>query len=406
MKDKKKKKWISPRHARVTRLLDFLFRGYITRKYSVTTTDFDAAGEGPYLILYNHQTGFDQFFVGMVFRAEPVYYVASEDIFTMGLASRAIKYLVNPIPIKKQSADIRAVINCMQVAREGGNIAIAPEGNRTFSGRSVYFNPAIATLAKKLALPIAFLRIEGGYGIQPRWSDVVRHGRMRAYVSRVMKPEEYSTLTDDALCDVIREELYVDEYSFDEEYPHRRTAERLERLLYVCPECKLSEFSSRKDKVFCRRCGLTARYTSDKRFEAVSGLLPFNTVGEWYDYQESYINSIDPTTLTDAPLYTDTARIFRVIPYKKKIKLGSRAAVSLFGDRIEIAISKSQMLTIPFDEASVVTVLGKNKLNIYIHDKVYQIKGNKSFNAVKYMNLFYRFKNVRKGNSNDTFLGI
>ena len=55
-----------------------------------------------------------------------------------------------PIPIKKQTMDITAVKNCILVAREGGTICIAPEGNRTYSGRTEYMRPSIASLAKKL----------------------------------------------------------------------------------------------------------------------------------------------------------------------------------------------------------------------------------------------------------------
>ena len=56
-------------------------------------------------------------------------------------------------------------------------------------------NPAIAGLARMLKLPIALFRIEGGYGVHPRWSDVVRRGRMHAYVSRVIEPEEFAGLS-------------------------------------------------------------------------------------------------------------------------------------------------------------------------------------------------------------------
>ena len=114
---------------------------------------FREEGKRPYLIVMNHQTGFDQFFVGMTFR-QPVYYVATEDIFSLGWVSNLIRWLVAPIPIKKQTTDIQAVKNCIKVAREGGTIAIAPEGNRTFHGRTVYMNPSIASMAKKLGLPI------------------------------------------------------------------------------------------------------------------------------------------------------------------------------------------------------------------------------------------------------------
>lgn len=112
----------------------------------------------------------------MIYRG-PVYYVASEDLFSNGFVSGLLRYAVAPIPIRKQTTDIRSVMNCIKVAKEGGTIAIAPEGNRTFSGRTEYIKPSIVGLVRVLKLPVAFIRIEGGYGVQPRWSDVVRKGK-------------------------------------------------------------------------------------------------------------------------------------------------------------------------------------------------------------------------------------
>ena len=179
MKKKKKQKWIKFRHRPVRAVLNVTLGVYSKWKYGITVEKFRQQGDRPYLILYNHQTAFDQFFVGMSFRG-PVYYVASEDLFSKGWVSSLIRFLVAPIPIKKQTTDIGAVMNCIRVAREGGTIAIAPEGNRTYSGKTEYMSSAIAPLAKKLKLPIAFYRIEGGYGVHPRWSDKVRKGKMRA----------------------------------------------------------------------------------------------------------------------------------------------------------------------------------------------------------------------------------
>ena len=86
-----------------------------------------------------------------------VYYMATEDIFSNGWISKVIKYLVAPIPIKKQTTDISAVMTCIRLAREGGTIALAPEGNRTYHGRTLYMKPGIASLVKKLGLPLVHL---------------------------------------------------------------------------------------------------------------------------------------------------------------------------------------------------------------------------------------------------------
>ncbi len=63
--------------------------------------------------------------------------------------------------------DIRAVKACLRIAKEGGTIALAPEGNRTYSGRTCYINPAITGLVRSWKLPVAIFRIEGGYEFIP-----------------------------------------------------------------------------------------------------------------------------------------------------------------------------------------------------------------------------------------------
>jgi hypothetical protein len=51
-------------------------------------------------------------------------------------------------------------------------------------------------------------------------------------------------------------------------------------------------------------------------------------------------------------------------------------------------------------------VLGRNKLNMYCGGQIFQLKGSKRFNAVKYMHLFHRYKNLKRGNENEQFLGL
>ena len=175
MEKKKKISWVKPHH-RLVRMLAAPFIGTFCRwKAGVKVQPFKEQGDRNYLVLMNHQTVYDQFFVGMAFQG-PVYYLATEDIFSNGWISSLLRFAVNPIPIKKQTLDLKAVKTCLQVVREGGTLALAPEGNRTYSGRTEYMNPSIAKLARKMGLPIALFRIEEGYGIQPRWAENTRKG--------------------------------------------------------------------------------------------------------------------------------------------------------------------------------------------------------------------------------------
>lgn len=403
-KGKRNEKWTKPRHLVVRNILFAILKPYTRLKYGLKVERFRGQEKRPYLILFNHQTPFDQFFVGMAFKGS-VYYLATEDIFSLGWVSSVIRYLVAPIPIKKQTTDIRAILNCIKVSKEGGTIAIAPEGNRTYSGRTEYINPSIATLARKLGLPIALFRIEGGYGAEPRWSDVVRKGKMRAYVSEVIYPEEYMQETDEQLLEDIRIGLYVDEAKADGEFHHKKLAEYLERVIYVCPDCGLSTFESNGDTVECKKCGKRARYLPSKELCGEGYELPFRFVADWYDYQSDFMNSLNVLEYTDEPMYCEEISLSEVIPCVKKIKMSKNAVIRLYGDRIELDTEKEK-LVFAYDETLAVTVLGRNKLNVYSGGKIYQIKGSKRFNALKYVHVYNRYKNIKKGDENVKFLGI
>lgn len=400
-----KKPWIKYRHRIVRNIAYAVMYPYTRLKYGIKVEHFKGQGKRAYLILMNHQTAFDQFFVGMSFSG-PVYYVASEDLFSNGWISSLLSWLVAPIPIRKQTSDISAVRACVHVAKEGGTIAIAPEGNRTYSGRTGYMNPAIASLAKLIKLPIALYRIEGGYGVHPRWSDVVRKGKMRAYVSRVIEPEEYADLSKSELFSVIESGLAVDEGTADGLFKSPRRAEYLERAMYVCPYCGLTEFESHGSEIECKKCRRRISYGEDKRLSGVGFTFPFEFVTGWYDYQEAFVCSLNLEKYIDEPMYRDTAGLSEVIIYERKKPVRQNASIFLYGDRIVIDEGRENELALKFSDISAVSVLGRNKLIIYYGEKLYQLKGGKRFNALKYVNIYYRYKNVSKGDENGKFLGL
>lgn len=405
LRKKEKKPWVLLRHRVITALLRPFFAIYTKHKYHIEIERFKEQGDKQYLILYNHQTAFDQFFMGIAFNG-PIYYLASEDIFSNGFISKLLRFAVAPIPIRKQTVDIGALKSIFQVIKEGGSLSIAPEGNRTFSGRTAYIKPSIASLAKKLKLPVALFRIEGGYGIQPRWSDVVRGGRMKAGVRRVIEPEEMKDMTEDELYGIISSELSVNEDQLPGLFPHSRSAEYLERAMYVCPDCGLSEFYSSGRVIRCTKCSWEIEYQDSKELKGLTKPFPFRTVADWYSYQNDFVNKLDTASYTESPLYVDRASIFRVILYRSKRLLYPDAELRLYGDRIEIRPENVQPVICRYDEISSLTILGKNKINIYKGQDIYQLKGDKHFNALKYLNLHTRSENIMKGHPEETFLGI
>ena len=403
-KKKKKEKWMRFRHRVVRNLAYVILYPYIRIKYGYKPEKYKLQGDRQYLILLNHTTPFDQFFCGMSFKG-PIYYLATEDIFSNGWISSCIRYLIAPIPIKKQTTDIAAVLTCLRVAREGATLCIAPEGNRSYSGKTEYMSPTIASLAKRLKMPILLYKIEGGYGVEPRWSDVVRKGKVRGYVSECIEPEEFAKMTDDELFERIEKGLFVNEAVADARFRHKKRAEYLERAIYVCPDCGFAKFESENEKCRCTKCNKAIIYGEDKTISGDGFDFKFKFVNDWYEYQKSFVNSIDTRDYCDNAIFEDVATLSEVIVYKNKVKLLKDASVKLYGDRIVVNEGNENEMLFPFETVTAVSVLGKNKCNVYFENRVFQLKGSKRFNALKYVNIYYRHKNIIKGDDN-AFLGL
>ncbi len=395
---KKQKKWIKPRHAIIQRIAKFLLKPFVKIKYGVTISK--CKDNRQRLILSNHQTDFDQFFIAYGFPA-PIYYLASEDIFSNGFISKLLRFAVNPIPIKKQTNDIKAVMDCMRVAKEGGTIAIFPEGNRTFSGTTEYISIAIVKLIKALKLPLTFFKIEGGYGVHPRWSNKARKGKMRAYTSKTVEAEEYLKLTDEELYNLVLTELYFDDNQIHAEYKSNKLAEHLERAIYVCDKCGITHFKSKGCKITCTTCGKQIEYLPNKALRGKNHDFKFASVKQWYDYQSEYITKLDIENYFDKPLFSERTKVFSVMLYKRKKRLAKNAELTCYGNKL--TVNGNAFL---YDKIRAVTVLGRNKLNVYYGDKVLQFKGDKSFNAVKFVNVYYRYQNYVKGEKDGKFLGL
>ena len=126
--------------------------------------------------------------------------------------------------------------------------------------------------------------------------------------------------------------------------------------------------------------------------------------GAWRERSSSHLR-LALLELVDEPMYCEEVSVCEVIPCVKKIKLCENAKLSLFGDRMEMEMNGEKML-LSHDETLAVTVLGRNKLNVYSGAKIYQIKGSKRFNALKYVHVYHRYKNIKKGEESACFLGL
>ena len=104
--------------------------------------------------------------------------------------------------------------------------------------------------------------------------------------------------------------------------------------------------------------------------------------------------------MTEQPLYEETAAFYKVKPYKYKTLLNKQVTVRLYGDRITV-----DDMVFPF-ETDAVVILGKNKINLYHENDLFQLKGSKRFNGLKYLNFSFRYKNLTAGGRYGKHLGL
>ena len=386
MAKEKRAKWTKARHRFFFFVLwpVFWLLGHI--RFGLTAKRFKMKRKQNYLILSNHCCSMDPFFVSVSFPGKPIYFVASDDLLRIKFSSFWIKWMAAPIPKQKDVADFRFVSISKQIAEEGGSIGIFPEGNRTYSGNLGPIDEGVAKLAKTLGLPVLLYRIENGYGVDPRWAKKIRRGKMRGKVVRELSTEEIASMDMESLLNAIKEGLSSPlDHSLS--YRSKRSAECLERVLYVCPRCrKLSTLLSFENKISCTSCGLSATYEPNMTFRSEDADFPFSTVSDWYDFQKKYITDFElpdsGTLLQDEGVKV----FFSHQSQPKKQLMSGTLTMSKKSLKIENYVGE---LKLSFSEIRGVGITGKNKVVCYTHEgDSYTFVGKVNFNAYKYSQMY------------------
>lgn len=218
-----------------------------------------------YIVLSNHLTDYDPLFVGASFRRQ-MHFVASEHIARWGFAYTLLKFVFAPIIRYKGASGSAAVIEMMRLVRKGGNVCMFAEGVRSWDGANSPVLPSTAAVIQKAGCGLVTYKITGGYFASPMWAGAsARRGPVTGRVVNVYTKQQLSEMTvseiHQAILSDIHENAYERQLANPVRYRGKRLAEKLERLMFLCPECeKIDSFSSNDDTVSCAKCGLRLRY--------------------------------------------------------------------------------------------------------------------------------------------------
>lgn len=185
----------------------------------------------------------------------------------------------------------------------------------------------------------------------------------------------------------------------------RLRADGIDRVIYVCPECGISRLTAKGEYIRCGICNRAIKLLPSGELECEGAELPFSSIDGWYGYQEDFVRALPVVELADSPILCDTAAFIDVTTRRRNIIL-RKAALTLYANRIVVAAPNGEEIDFGFDTLSDVCLGGVCAVNIYYGDEVYQFKGRSGFCALKYVNLFYKYKSAAAGEKRAEYLGV
>lgn len=148
---------VHPSH-RLLRLLRPAARAYFSRRYDVRVHgDEQIRRRGPHLVAANHIGLLDGPLLA-AFAPRPVHALTKKEMFD-GHTGRALRAL-GQIPLARYEVDPSAIKDCLKVLRDGGVVAIFPEGARG-AGELRRAHAGVAYLALVTGAPVVPVAIFG-----------------------------------------------------------------------------------------------------------------------------------------------------------------------------------------------------------------------------------------------------
>ena len=371
-------------HVWVWRILRPLLAPWFKHKFNFTPEIYE--GEGPYLILCNHNTDWDPLLLACALPKQ-TYFVASEHIFRWGLAGRLIRFLVDPIARMKGATAGDTVLTVIRRLKAGCNVGIFAEGNRSFNGVTGPILPSTGKLARSCGATVITYRFEGGYFSSPRWcGKYLRRGKMTGKIMHVLTWEQLRAMTVDEVNELIRADLFEDAYATQrrEMVPFRgkRLAEGLETVLCLCPKCgRLDTMGSRDDRLFCD-CGFEVKYNVYGFIEGDDA--PYDNITDWDNWQTEQLFARIPET---GVVFSDDDMTLTEVLQGHESKALGRGAMTLYTDRLECC-----GMTFYLNRMEGFALHGAQTVNMAYQGHDYEISSDCVRCTRKYMQVIDRLK--------------
>ncbi len=354
---------------------------WFNRHYPVKLTNPEILKEmkPPYILLPNHMMKWDMVLLGLKIR-DPVHYMAADSHFRKN-PGRFFMRALGAFPKAKAKSDLGAIRHMMALKEKRKIICIYPEGQMSWDGGPLPLYYSTAKLLKLLKIPVFVPIHSGAYSVQPRWARGIRKGPIELTIHPLFPDgSELKQLSPDEIYEKLTGLIETDEYSLIEnrnwEYRSPETAEYLENLLYICPECReVATLSSRGDTISCGSCGFSQTLSSRYRFSNRNGTPGrFPTPREWNAWQKVTLKDLLDAYYkneTGKPFMEDQGMTIRIADKKGAPREWTRmGTIALHREHILLSDGNEQK-KLTLKELSGINVMTRQRVELYHNDTFY-----------------------------------
>lgn len=157
--------------------------------------------KGGALLVSSHQSFFDPVLASLAFDRE-CNFMARENLFHNRWFARFIGSL-NAFPVRRNTADMRAVKETLRRLKKGRMVLVFPEGTRTYDGRIGTLQPGAAAIAKQAKVTVVPTLIEGAYNVWPRHARFPCPARIIVKYAPPITPDVVAAMSKNALIERI-----------------------------------------------------------------------------------------------------------------------------------------------------------------------------------------------------------
>jgi len=255
-------------------LYHLLSRVLILNKYhpNIVIKDDINQCQGPCFLIWNHLSRIDHAYLVEAAYPKRMNVLAGYNEFFRSHLAFPFK-LMSILPKKNYAKDVVGIKAMMSIIKEGGCVALSPEGMSSIYGTNQPIVGGTGHLLKHFGVPVYFLQMRGEYLANTKVCLDERVGRCDAEMSLLFSSADLASLSKEEIEDRINLAFKGDDYEWGQQNHVRwetggRICEHLNEICYRCPKCGSDlTMEAHGNEIRCSHCGNGAKMNDYYEFE-------------------------------------------------------------------------------------------------------------------------------------------